>query len=290
MSRAAVEAAGRQGATGGPVAKVLNHFFLIVDPNEQSVGRWLSHEGMWEAWITSHFTNIVKPGDVVCDIGANYGYFARLFQSLVGPTGYVYAVEANPALAELLKESIAKYPMQNGSAVEVLNIAATEKECLVKLNIPPLLGGASIIGNPEGSTSVEVRGFPLDDVIKKNVDVIKIDIEGAEPLAMAGMKRLLQYSRCCVVEVGNYHPEEFLSSLFREYDVNKINFLGKEEMYSLNLLRQEPDFVMLVLRKRAEELFIISFLKQATRVPKALLYGFRMFFLKAVAKILRSFE
>jgi FkbM family methyltransferase len=288
MSRLAVEAAGRKGATHSPIAKVLNHFYLIVDPDEQSVGRWLSHEGMWEAWITSYFTKIIKPGDVVCDIGANYGYFTRLFQSLAGPTGYVYAIEANPALTELLQESLVKFPLQNGSPVEVLNIAATEKNGVVQLNIPTLLGGASIVGIPEGSRSIEVQGFPLDDVITKNIDIFKIDIEGAEPHAMEGMKRLLQNSRCCVLEVGNYHPIEFLKSLFREYDVSKINFLGTEEPYFLRMLQTETDFVMLVLRKKTKDSFFSKNLKIAKLVPLRFSNNLTLLYMKVVRKILRS--
>jgi len=158
-------------------------------------------------------------------------------------------------LSELLRESIAKYPILDGSPVEVLNIAAIEKKRTVTLNISSFLGGASIVGIPEDSHPVEIQGFALDEVIYKKVDVFKIDIEGAEPLAMAGMKRLLKSSRCCVVEVGNYHPKEFLESLFMEYEVTKINFLGKEENYSLSNLRNEKDFVMIVLRKKTHKSF-----------------------------------
>jgi len=280
--------AGRRGATKSPIAKVLDQFYLIVDPNEESLGKWLATEGFWEAWITAWCTENVMPGDVVCDLGANYGYFTRLFESLAGPTGYVYAVEANPSLANLLGESISKYPSPNAAPIEVLNIAAMDKRCIVTLNIPTLLGGASVVGHPEGSHSVEVQGYALDELLDRKVDVFKIDIEGAEPFAMAGMKKLLRNCRCCVVEVGNYHPSDFLQSLFEEFQVTKINFIGKEEKYSLEKLRSEPDFVMLVLRAKEVKSWLDIILAQLSAIKNKFLGSILTLIAKVIKKLYKS--
>jgi len=79
----------------------------------------------------------VKPGDRVADYVANSGYFTRLFSSIVGPTGHVYAVEPTaffrfktfpPAVAEI-----------QGYAVAHPNVTVTTAEALEGLRFPEKL-------------------------------------------------------------------------------------------------------------------------------------------------------
>ncbi len=248
MSRADVENAGKKGATNQSPSKILDEFFLIVDPEEESLGRNLARDGFWEAWITSFFTSVVLPGDVVCDLGANYGYYTRLFEKLAGPSGFVYAVEANPNLSSILKKSIESFPLNGGAQVQVLGVAAMDKKGYVELNVGPLLGGSSIIGSPQDSKPILVSAAPLDEIISRKVDVIKIDIEGTEPQAILGMARIMDECRICVVEVGNYQPTEFLKSIFESYEVSVIDLFGNERPYSLPEVLMEQECVMVVLR------------------------------------------
>ena len=282
MTRTEIEMMGKNGATGSNEAKVLDDFYLFVNREEESLGRWLAYEGMWEAWITSFFTKIIKPGDVICDLGANYGYYTRLFQRLAGESGKVYCIEANPDLTKLIEKSISQYPMESGAEVVVLNVAAMDVRGSVVLNIPTSLGGASIVGKPEGSYPVVVEAWPLDDLILDKVDIIKIDIEGAEPFAMAGMKNIMKSVRCCVIEIGNYHPEVFLNEIFETYSVSRVDFNGNEEYFSYEMLKLEQDFVMVVLRNR-------NFNLRLNSIPRRLKNRIAKFIYKVLIKIANSF-
>jgi FkbM family methyltransferase len=252
MTRSEIEESGLSGATGTSTARILNDFVLLVDPEEQSLGQWLSGHGFWEAWITSYFTRVIRRGDVVCDIGSNYGYYTRLFERLCGETGKVYAVEANPNLVNSLTESIEKFPMSGGAPVKIISGAAMDSFKQVSLNIPQELGGASIISGENEENSITVEAFPLDQIIDGKVDVFKIDIEGSEPFAMQGMKRLLRSARIVVLEVTKHHPEEFLEELFRNFQVTYINYSGKESDLTLRKLYKMPDLCMAVLRKKSK--------------------------------------
>ena len=55
--------------------------------------RYMYFTGEYESAITKIFTQIIKPGDVCLDVGANIGWYTTLFQKLVGPTGKVHAFE-----------------------------------------------------------------------------------------------------------------------------------------------------------------------------------------------------
>lgn len=260
MSRNDIESIGKSGATHRDVAKIINDIYIYTDKEELSIGRWLSTTGYWESWITAWFTNNIKPGFVCLDIGANYGYYTRIMEKLSGPDGMVYAIEANPHLSDLIKKSILDYPINSGSSVQVLSFAASDKNDKCILKIPKrYIGGSSIvyythelpsnIPHEEWDEDLEVETKILDDVIGGHIDLIKMDIEGAEPLAWEGMQKVLDNTDVVVVELGSYSPSEFLDKIYNKYNVGKINSDGSESIMTRADLAKEDDLVMAVLRK-----------------------------------------
>ena len=85
------------------LTRILNRFKMYVDTTDLSLAPHLMMEGHWEPWITELFTESVRPGMTVVDIGANFGYFTILAGTGVGPTGKVYAFEADPRNFEILR-------------------------------------------------------------------------------------------------------------------------------------------------------------------------------------------
>jgi FkbM family methyltransferase len=259
MSRGEIEKAGYMHASGTEVANVLNTFKLYVDPNEVSVAVHLSKSGYWEAWITKWFIDNIQPGFTCVDVGANFGYFTRLLEWLVGPDGKVYAIEANPALYESLKKSIEDFPMKNGSDVVLSNVALADEVGMAELGVlGNNFGGASILyGGVHGlpiTNTYTVMKTTLDKIVEKDeyIDFVKLDIEGAEPLAMKGMEGMMDRIGLIVLEVlpsmAQYNPR-FLHELFYKYTVTKINFLGVEEPITYEQVANSDDLSMLVLRK-----------------------------------------
>lgn len=141
----------------------------------------------------------LRPGDTFIDVGANVGYFSVLAMGLVGPCGRLLAIEANPQTFALLKRNLEKNKF--GSAV---HCAVTDTPGEVEIHMPAegdvfsslRMGG---LVKAEGSRSFKVPGKSLDALIAENqlktVDVIKIDIEGAELSALRSAGQCLERLR-----------------------------------------------------------------------------------------------
>ena len=262
MSKDQVEHAGRSGASKIDTAKIMDDFFIYTRRDEQSVGQWLSNTGYWESWITSWMTHNIKPGFVCLDIGANYGYYTRIMERLAESSGSVYAFEANKNLSNMISNSIVDYPIDNGAPVTVFTVAVSDKKGTVTLNIPPnYIGGSSIVWGKQGLPSSisesewterqEVDSDTIDHLLGlDHIDIIKIDIEGAEPFAWKGMEKTLSKTDLVIIEIGHYLPVEFIDELYSKYDVKHVEVTGEEVPLSRQDFDKLKDLTMAVLRRK----------------------------------------
>ena len=143
------------------------------------------------------FVRNIRPGNRVLDLGANVGLFTLLFARCVGPSGMVYAFEPGPLSTALLTANVILNGYQN---VIIERAAVTDRSGDVSLYV--CSSGESdnrIAGmgheHLHGSR-VTVRGIALDDYFGAGecVDVVKMDIQGAEQVALHGMEKLLSRS------------------------------------------------------------------------------------------------
>ncbi|MEE1946845.1 FkbM family methyltransferase [Pedobacter sp. KR3-3] len=154
----------------------------------------------FEFTTLSKYHSVVKQGDVILDIGANIGLFSILGSKLVGASGKVYAFEPNVATYDALKENIRLNDCTN---VYPQFLALSDKKGFVVLTQPEEVSkdfqysDAFSFMDLKQTASEEngVATLPLDDFLVENsiskVDVIKIDIEGAEFLCFKGAIKLL---------------------------------------------------------------------------------------------------
>ena len=155
---------------------------------------WL---GTYETDLQAAVSDSVEPGWVAYDVGANIGYITLLLARAVGNDGMVIAFEALPANVDRLKGNVTLNDLD--SRVQVIHGAVGSASTPVQF----LVGPSGAMGKVEGSAgrtvghqeSIEVPGFSLDDFVYQGGNplpqVIKMDIEGGEVLALPGMKRLL---------------------------------------------------------------------------------------------------
>ena len=170
---------------------------IYVDTRDVSVASHLMLDGKWESWIERVIMSEISPGMTVCDVGANFGYYTLLSAAKVGERGKVYAIEANPHIAKLLRQSVAV----NGFAhyTDVVAAAAYDTVSEVTLTFEQEFSGAGTLLLSAGESQwtraqVKVPALPLDNIVPvdKRVDFIKMDIEGAEVLAIRGAKRIIE--------------------------------------------------------------------------------------------------
>jgi FkbM family methyltransferase len=159
------------------------------------------HEPEETHWIEAN----VPVGGVVIDIGANIGYYTLLLARRVGPTGRVYAFEPDPTNFALLRENTTLNGYENVVLEQkaVSNISATATLHQSDSNT----GDHRLYQtSDEVRRSIRVESTRLDDYfrdINTRIDYIKMDIQGAECLTVAGMGQLL-----------SQHPEVIVTSEF----------------------------------------------------------------------------
>lgn len=144
-----------------------------------------------------HLRYFVHPGTTVLDVGANIGFFTVTFSKWVANGGYVIAIEPESCNVDALRRSIARNRSEN---VEIIQAAAAEKDgdLFLSLNLSnPADHRLSEAGVPIKGVSIDSlmseRGWPL-------VSLIKIDIQGAEPRALAGAQET----------ISRFHPAIFM--------------------------------------------------------------------------------
>jgi FkbM family methyltransferase len=174
---------------------------IFVDTRSVDIGAHLLLGGMWEANYAYAFGRLLKPGDTVLDIGANHGFYALIAASRIAPGGHVYAFEPSRNFYELIRASVAVNGL--GDVVSVENVALGDREGEVTLTYQPgWTGGANIGASAppaagSGLESEAVRCVVLDSYLGHKlakVDVIKMDIEGAEGIALKGMSGIVDRS------------------------------------------------------------------------------------------------
>lgn len=192
--------------------------------------------GIFEPSETRYVLSLLKPGMTFVDIGANIGWFAVQAADRVGPVGRVIAFEPRPTTSAWLKKSMEDNGFSERMEVHACAVGPSSGEIHIghsrETDNP---GGTWSLANEElvslfrnhDAVMIRVPMVTLDEIVgDRHVDVIKIDIEGAEPLAMAGALRVLREQRPIVVSEINPQALEMVSSMSAHAYVTRIKALG----------------------------------------------------------------
>lgn len=184
--------------------------------------------GQYESSSVRFVQQALRAGMTCIDAGAQTGFFTCLMASAVGETGRVYAFEPMPESYELLLKNI----QENGFGARVrayqraCSNAATEIEA-------SQVGRMYVAGTVPGSRPVSMTAVRLDEVVDEPVDLIKLDVEGHEPAALEGMRRLIARSHPVIVaECNEYLLERCSNTSGREY-IKLLNSYGYD-VFDLN--------------------------------------------------------
>lgn len=136
----------------------------------------------------------VNSGDTFFDIGANVGFYSSFVGPLCGKSGAVHSFEANPLLIQHLRRSA---DLNKGKANIIVNEVAvgSDSNKTLQLYDPERIGGSSLYKLQwlNAASSVTVPLTTIDEYRRANnikrLDVVKIDIEGAELDAFRGMEQ-----------------------------------------------------------------------------------------------------
>lgn len=193
----------------GIVITELDHGLkLFVELSDLAIGAKIVR-GCYEQSEIDFVRRTVQPGQNVLDLGANIGFYTITMASLVGPSGRVYAFEPVERTADLLQRSVAENGFQNRVTLArgAVGQAPGSARLLVAQNTLSS-GGSYLLDHdieiPDGHAIVEVEVIALDDyALRRPISFIKMDIEGAEPLALHGARALLRADRPIVLSEIN---------------------------------------------------------------------------------------
>ena len=202
--------------------------------------------GQHETETRRALEQLTEPGMVALDIGAHIGYHTRLLARQVGAEGRVIALEPHPRTFETLLQNTRDLPN-----VTALQAAAAEAQGSAELHDYLMMSasgslhydqalahqqrarmGAGDVA-PRGAEGFEpqryrVQTLTIDDCLDQlpsaRVDIVKMDIEGAELAALRGMRRTIAAS-----------PD---LALVMEYNPSALKAFGHEPVAALDEARQ----------------------------------------------------
>lgn len=182
---------------------------------------WYTVRG-YEVQTFELFKRCLKPGDTVVDAGAHVGSYALTAARLVGPSGAVFAFEPGPENYRILVENVRLNGYANVAARNAAVGAKTEKR---SFNIADSSDSNSFYAHPLAGlkSTHEVDCVAIDDALAgRRVDVVKIDVEGAEPEVLQGMEKTIranpgivlfvEFNPCCL-RLGGHDPRAMLKLL-----------------------------------------------------------------------------
>lgn len=216
---------------------------------------------------------LIDPGMTVIDVGASVGMLSLCFARSVGASGQVHAFEAEPDYQDLLAKAFAL----NGVPWVTLHCkAAGREEGRATFHVSPIAGHSSLYDLPEAGAStkaIDVEVTTLDNALGDlpAIDLVKIDVEGAELDVLAGMTNVIAKNpdMAIVAEFGPSHLsrvglsiedwfDAFYEHGYEAYAIDEATGACRQtsprqvhDVVSVNILFVRPGSVM---QQRAERL------------------------------------
>jgi FkbM family methyltransferase len=174
---------------------------FLVEADDRLLTPWLTLSGEYELDLTNFFLKNLKRNSKCLDVGANFGFFTCLMARFCHQ-GKVIGIEPNRHVYELLRDNIYINGFQ-GHAIPK-HAAISDLVGTLTLHRRITRSGNTSIQKPDQafldvigeqtSESFQIVCLRVDDLLPEfdnQIDFIKIDVEGAEPLVMRGAKQTI---------------------------------------------------------------------------------------------------
>jgi FkbM family methyltransferase len=176
---------------------------MVLPPNWRGVGKLIyAFRDYYEPELL-YLEKVLSPGKVFVDAGANFGIYTLLAAKIVGEAGRVISFEPSSRVFPVLQRNIA---LNGSQSVLAFPVALTDKPGRARLYHHSAVGCDSLghdASFEQGAYAEEIETESLDNVLKriavKRVDVIKMDVQGAEELALRGANEIVTSMRPVVI-------------------------------------------------------------------------------------------
>lgn len=205
------------------ISELLNgQRMLWLDLNDDYVSLCCLRDNYSPA-ITAILRKYLSPDSVFLDIGANIGWFTMVASTIIGPRGHIHAFEPRQQTVAYLRRSVALNELGARVTVHDYGLDSAMRDGYLSWKPDDRNPGHSFLtgaGALPGVESHPIKLLPLDALNLGPVDVIKIDVEGAEMRVMSGAKATIEASRPVIL------AELFPLQLQQVSGVSAAEFIG----------------------------------------------------------------
>jgi FkbM family methyltransferase len=197
---------------------------------------------------------LLKEGDVVIDGGANQGIFTSAFSSAVGASGQVIAVEPFEYCHELIRRNIALN--KNDNVVILKNVLADAcKGYLVDFSQG--VGKSSILRDFGGVETLSVEGITLNELVEKldlkRLDLLKLDLEGAELVVLAAGAQIIEWFKPAVVIECERQSFQDINAILEKFSYKPYLIDENGRFENIDYLRSNEDNVFFLRKNHLEK-------------------------------------
>jgi FkbM family methyltransferase len=181
---------------------------------------WSEREAKFLRDASDYWFYLYRPraGDVIVDIGAGRGEDVYAFSRAVGERGTVWALEAHPATFRLLERFCRKNALSN---VRPIQAAAMDRKATLRIETLPVWESNYVYEGAATATSHVVEADRFDDLAARlgigRIDLLKMNIEGAELIALRGMPEALRRARYACVAAHDFRAARGEGEEFRTH-------------------------------------------------------------------------
>jgi FkbM family methyltransferase len=248
------------GLPGGITVVRTKDYTLGVPSEEWRLAVFLNTYGAFEFGTEEYFRSIIKEGMNVVDIGANLGIYTL---HALSAGCYVYSYEPTPKIYNILLDNIGINGFEPTGRATVYNLAVSDSMGKVEFTVYENRNGHNtFFPTSNDDNKITVNTVCLDQHLAHldHIDVVKIDVEGAEPLVFKGMKEIItnnpgiqiimEFAPSHLLRGGN-DPQSFLEIIHAtgliihliDEQTGKISEINDEQLcktYSANILLSKP--------------------------------------------------
>lgn len=195
--------------------------FRVAEPDWQ---RWAGQAAKYLRDAEDYWFHLYKPraGDTIVDIGAGRGEDVFAFSRAVGPGGHVWAVEPHPVSFELLVRFCELNRLHN---VTSMNYACMDRTAALQVETLPVWESNYVRAGSPTPSSHPVMAMRFDDLIEpygvSRIDFLKMNIEGAERLALPGCEKALRRTRFVSIAAHDFRADRGEGEEFRTLEFVK---------------------------------------------------------------------
>lgn len=208
------------------------NFRMYVRLNDNFIGAVIAREKYYEPHVTRVLHSHLKRGSTFIDVGANIGYFSMLAAAAVGPEGRVESFEPNASNCDLIRRSVAANRFEG--VVNLHPVAVAEAAQWLHFSTAGVDSNGRVVNLQEAAGEVvplpSVEAVALDEALREcpRVDVIKMDVEGAEARVWQGMQAVIrrhkpvlvfEFSPTLLQRTSEIAPQAFLEAVRADYDL-----------------------------------------------------------------------